>query len=60
LLNRKPYLVIGVMPQNFEFPLIAGQLSRSELWVPASFSEQELTRGAGSWNMVAVARLKPA
>jgi putative ABC transport system permease protein len=59
LLNRKPYLVIGVMPQNFEFPLTAGQLSRSGLWVPTSFSEQELTKGAGSWNMVAVGRLKP-
>ena len=28
LLDRKPYLVIGVMPRNFEFPLVPGQLNR--------------------------------
>src|ERR1700691_2064234 len=33
LLDRKPYLIIGVMPRNFEFPLLAGQLNRMELWV---------------------------
>ena len=38
LLDRKPYLVIGVMPRNFEFPLVAGQLNRMELWVPMSFT----------------------
>ena len=31
LLDRKPYLVIGVMPRNFEFPLNSGQLNRTEL-----------------------------
>ena len=25
LLDRKPYVVIGVMPRSFEFPLIPGQ-----------------------------------
>src|SRR3984885_15975535 len=39
LLDRKPYEVIGVMPREFEFPLVPGQLNRSELWVPMSFSE---------------------
>ena len=37
LLDRKPYVVIGVMPRNFEFPLVPGQLNRAELWVPMSF-----------------------
>jgi hypothetical protein len=32
LLDRKPYLVIGVMPRSFEFPLNPGRLNRSELW----------------------------
>jgi len=27
LLDRKPYIVIGVMPRNFEFPLVPGQIS---------------------------------
>ena len=38
LLDRKPYIVIGVMPRNFEFPLVPGQLNRAELWVPMSFT----------------------
>ncbi|MGH9595619.1 MAG: ABC transporter permease, partial [Edaphobacter sp.] len=60
LLNRKPYVVIGVMPRNFEFPLVPGHLNRSELWVPISFSPQELepTNGA-NWNYTMVGRLKP-
>ena len=38
LLDRKPYVVIGVMPSNFEFPLNPGHLNRSELWVPMSLT----------------------
>ncbi|WP_263351393.1 ABC transporter permease [Acidicapsa acidisoli] len=60
LLDRKPYLVIGVMPRNFEFPLVAGQLNRSELWVPMSFTEPELTpASAANWSYQMVGRLKP-
>ncbi|MBB5338205.1 ABC transporter permease [Tunturiibacter gelidoferens] len=58
-LDRKPYLVIGVMPRNFEFPLVPGHLNRSELWVPISFEPQELGTGAASWNFQMVGRLKP-
>jgi predicted permease len=60
LLDRKPYLVIGVMPRNFEFPLIAGQLNRNELWVPMSFTPQELLpQGGANWSYKMVGRLKP-
>jgi putative ABC transport system permease protein len=59
LLDRKPYIVIGVMPRDFEFPLVPGYLNNSELWVPMTFSEQELTNGAASWNFAMVGRLKP-
>jgi len=58
LLDRKPYIVIGVMPRDFEFPLVPGHLNNSELWVPMSFTEQELTTGAASWNFAIVGRLK--
>jgi hypothetical protein len=27
LLGRKPYVLIGVMPRNFEFPLVPGHLN---------------------------------
>jgi putative ABC transport system permease protein len=60
LLDRKPYLVIGVMPRNFEFPLVPGHLNRSELWIPLSLRPEELTGGAqASWNYQMVGRLKP-
>ncbi len=60
LLDRKPYEIIGVMPREFEFPLIPGQLNRSELWVPMSFAVNEISGGAAaSWNYGMVGRLKP-
>jgi putative ABC transport system permease protein len=60
LLDRKPYIVIGVMPRNFEFPLEAGQLNRTALWVPMSFTADELTPVAGAnWSYHMVGRLKP-
>ncbi|MGD0444999.1 MAG: ABC transporter permease [Edaphobacter sp.] len=60
LLDRKPYVVIGVMPRNFEFPLVPGHLNRSELWVPISFTPQELSPGAAAnWSYSMVGRLKP-
>jgi putative ABC transport system permease protein len=60
LLDRKPYLVIGVMPRNFEFPLASGHLNRTELWVPMSFRPDELTStAAANWSYHMVGRLKP-
>jgi predicted permease len=60
LLDRKPYTVIGVMPRNFEFPLMPGHLNHSELWVPLSLQPEEFTAGsAASWNFRMVGRLKP-
>jgi predicted permease len=60
LLDRKPYVVIGVMPRNFEFPLAPGHLNSAELWVPMSFTEQEAgPTGAAGWNFGMVGRLKP-
>ena len=59
LLDRKPYEIIGVMPRDFEFPLVPGQLNRSELWVPLSPTHDELTIGAANWCCGMVGRLKP-
>jgi predicted permease len=60
LLNRKPYTVIGVMPRNFEFPLMPGHLNQSELWVPLRLSPEEMVAGsAASWSLRMVGRLKP-
>lgn len=60
LLDRKPYVIIGVMPRSFEFPLVPGQLDRCELWVPMSFTPAELSGDARvSWYLGMVGRLKP-
>jgi putative ABC transport system permease protein len=59
LLDRKPYEIVGVMPRDFEFPVVPGQLNRSELWVPTSLSAAEIAAAIGSWNFSMVGRLKP-
>jgi predicted permease len=60
LLDRKPYVIIGVMPRDFEFPLFAGHLYRAELWVPMSLLPQELSpEASSSWYLSLVGRLKP-
>ena len=59
LLDRRSYEIIGVMPRDFEFPMVSGQLNRTELWVPMSFSQGELVNGVGSWNYKLLGRLKP-
>jgi hypothetical protein len=58
LLDRKPYQIIGVMPRDFEFPLVPGQLNRGELWVPMSLTHDEV-QGQGGWAFYMVGRLKP-
>ena len=58
LLDRKPYEIVGVMPRGFEFPLVPGQLNRSELWVPMSITQLEINDAAG-WEFQLVGRLKP-
>ena len=59
LLDRKSYEIIGVMPRDFEFPLIPGQLNRSELWVPMSPTKVQLVSGVASWCCGMVGRLSP-
>ncbi len=59
LLDRKPYEIIGVMPRDFEFPLLTGQLNQSQLWVPLSPTHSESAIGAANWCCGMVGRLKP-
>jgi predicted permease len=60
LLDRKPYTVIGVMPRDFEFPLMPGHLNHSELWVPLSLAPEEFMAGsAAAWSLRMIGRLKP-
>ncbi len=59
VLDRRPYSIIGVMPRSFEFPLQAGHLNQTQLWVPMSLTPDELSdKNAGNWGYHMVARLK--
>lgn len=60
LLDRKPYVVIGVMPRGFEFPLNPGRIYQAQLWVPMSFDPSELTGASqANWSYRMIGRLKP-
>jgi hypothetical protein len=58
-LDRRPYTIIGVMPQTFEFPLEAGRLSHHDLWVPMSLTTVEKNSEGENYDYGLVARLKP-
>jgi predicted permease len=58
-LDNRSYTVIGVMPQNFEFPVQVGRLNHTELWVPMSLTPDELAEAhEGVWAYQMVARLR--
>lgn len=58
-LDGESYTVVGVMPQQFQFPLSEPyDAERAEIWIPAAFTQEELSdRGQYSFRMIA--RLKP-
>ncbi len=59
VLDRKNYSVVGVMPRNFEFPLGRGTLHPIQLWVPLSFTPEQLAvPEAGNFRYQMVARVK--
>ena len=59
VLDRRPYSILGVMPRNFEFPLVDGRLDQAQLWVPLSLTADELSdQHAGFWGYQMVGRLK--
>jgi len=56
-LDRKNFTIIGVMPRAFEFPLLPGRVGQAQLWVPMSFTADELSPSTGAWGTQLVARL---
>jgi len=58
-LDRKTYTIIGVMPRTFEFPVDTTRLNQAQLWVPLSFTADELSDAtAGNFGYHIIARLK--
>ncbi len=59
-LDRKPYTIVGVMPQSFVFPL-PGMLQgvSADLWVPLGLSKEELADFGDNFSYTVVGRLRP-
>jgi len=58
-LDRRNYTIIGVMPRSFEFPLLPGRINQAQLWVPMSFTAEELSPAAAdAWGTHLVARVR--
>ncbi len=57
-LDRRNYTIVGVMPFSFEFPLLPGRVGQAQLWVPMSFTADELSPSSGAWAIHLVARQK--
>ncbi|MGJ5817166.1 ABC transporter permease [Paludibaculum fermentans] len=59
-LNRETYTVAGVMPRGFQFPeqtLNSG--GPADLWVPMSWSADDLSHKGDNFDYSVIARLKP-
>jgi predicted permease len=59
-LDRKPYTIVGVMPQSFVFPL-PGMMQgvAADLWVPLGLSKEELADFGDNFSFTVVGKLKP-
>src|SRR5580704_10997653 len=59
-LDRKPYTIVGVMPQSFVFPL-PGMMQgvAADLWVPLGLSKEELADFGDNFSYTVVGKLKP-
>jgi putative ABC transport system permease protein len=59
-LNGRPYNVVGIMPAQFQFPIIGTPDSElMELWVPMALTDEERSNHAGSFDSGLIGRLKP-
>jgi putative ABC transport system permease protein len=60
LLDRRPHVVVGVMPRDIVFP-IEGLLGTqpAALWTPMSFTTKELTDLGNNFTLHVIARLAP-
>ncbi len=60
LLDRRPYTVVGIMPEQFDFPPRGAAMNGTPaaLFVPMSFSQEELGGFGSNYNKTVVARLK--
>lgn len=59
-LDRAPFTVLGVMPPTFDsVPDKNSEPTKTDIWLPMSFSPAERMARADNWDYNAIARLKP-
>ncbi len=59
-LDRETYTVAGVMPKGFQFPeQTLSSSGPADLWLPMSWSADELSRIGDNFDYAVIARLKP-
>ena len=60
-LDRVPYTVVGIMPDGWEFPLHGPAFNNepAQIYVPISFTKDELQGFGNMYNHNVVARLRP-
>lgn len=59
-LDEKSYTIIGVMPASFRFPADSAPASeRVQLWVPLSFTQDQITDRLREFGVHLIGRLKP-
>jgi putative ABC transport system permease protein len=57
-LNGENFNVVGVMPRDFKFPFGEDETQRADVWVPAVFTNQELSDRDRYYYQI-IGRLKP-
>ena len=61
-LDRQPYIIVGVMPRGFVFPLPGPDgvnSSPADVWVPIAFTPAEMQNWGGSYFTSVLGRLRP-
>jgi predicted permease len=60
-LDRQPYVIIGVMPSRFVFPIAGTEENGSpaDLWIPIAFSPAQMQDWGGSYFTSVLGRLRP-
>lgn len=58
-LDRKPYIVVGVMPASFDAAPDKDVEIKTDIWIPMSFTPGERAARADNYSYNAIARLQP-
>ena len=60
-INREPHSIVGVMKEEFEFPLIGPDenATPADLWIPMAFTATDLQDWGGSYFNTVLGRLRP-